>query len=224
MDMGNGSGGGECQISMLWNWYTIDSCFLASGWHNRSQGAFAASCIGVILMVVALEAIRRLGKMYDERILRQFRRKAAQARHSKAAEAHNPAYNSTSDIGNPGTGTKNVTPPPQPPMQHIMVGGDSAAAERGEGSLSNSATAVTFRADPGQQLLRALIHAMTFGLAYLIMLLAMSYNGYIIICIIIGAFLGKFLCDWMSQTVVIGGDSPREKFAEGIEEPTVCCG
>src|SRR5438128_1500329 len=28
---------------MLWNWYTIDSCFLASSWKITSTGAFAGS-------------------------------------------------------------------------------------------------------------------------------------------------------------------------------------
>jgi hypothetical protein len=26
------------QISMLWNWYTVDSCFLSTQWHIRSKG------------------------------------------------------------------------------------------------------------------------------------------------------------------------------------------
>jgi copper transporter 1 len=88
---------------------------------------------------------------------------------------------------------------------------------------------VTFRASPLQQFVRAVIHTATFGLAYLIMLLAMYYNGYIIISILIGALLGKFLCDWMTRTVVIGalGDGVVKSgngAAAGIEEPTVCCG
>lgn len=35
-----------------------------------------------------------------------------------------------------------------------------------------------------------------FAVAYFIMLLAMYYNGYIIISIIIGAFLGAFIFSW----------------------------
>lgn len=47
-----------------------------------------------------------------------------------------------------------------------------------------------------QQVIRALIHMLQFAVAYFIMLLAMYYNGYIIICIIIGAFLGSFIFSW----------------------------
>lgn len=58
---------------MLWNWYTVDSCFIASSWHVRSSGAFAGSCIGVILLVIALEFIRRTQREYDAYIFRQWK-------------------------------------------------------------------------------------------------------------------------------------------------------
>ena len=44
---------------MLWNWYTVDSCFIASSWHVTSRGAFAGSCIGVVLLVLLLELLQR---------------------------------------------------------------------------------------------------------------------------------------------------------------------
>ena len=47
-----------------------------------------------------------------------------------------------------------------------------------------------------QQAVRAALHMVEFAVAYFIMLLAMYYNGYIIICILIGAFLGYFAFDW----------------------------
>lgn len=53
-----------------------------------------------------------------------------------------------------------------------------------------------FRPSLLQQLIRATIHMVTFGVAYIIMLLAMYYNGYFIICILIGAFLGSFIFSW----------------------------
>lgn len=58
---------------MLWNWYTIDSCFIAESWHVRSRGAFAGTCIGVILLVISLELVRRAHREYDAWIFRQWR-------------------------------------------------------------------------------------------------------------------------------------------------------
>jgi len=34
---------------MLWNWYSLDACFLSHAWQITSHAAFAATCIGVIL-------------------------------------------------------------------------------------------------------------------------------------------------------------------------------
>jgi copper transporter 1 len=57
--------------------YTVDSCFLATSWHVTSNGMFAGACIGVILLVILLEFLRRLGKEYDRNILRDHQRKIA---------------------------------------------------------------------------------------------------------------------------------------------------
>ncbi|KAH6854681.1 putative high affinity copper protein [Chaetomium sp. MPI-CAGE-AT-0009] len=197
---GSGSAGPECKISMLWNWYTIDACFLTSSWQIASHGAFAATCLGVILMVVVLEGLRRLGKEYDEHIQRDFAARVALITNVPAAAAPADAAGSSCPAAVPGRTAEEAQAP----------------------------RTVTFRVSPLQQFVRALIHAATFGLAYIVMLLAMYYNGYIIICILIGALLGKFLCDWMTRTVVIGGvENGTVKggnTAAGVEEPSVCCG
>lgn len=55
------------------------------------------------------------------------------------------------------------------------------------------------RANPGscpnwwQQAVRALLYVLQYAGAYFVMLLAMYYNGYIIICIFIGGFIGHYL-------------------------------
>lgn len=200
---------------MLWNWYTIDSCFLAESWHVGSNGAFAASCIGTILLVMILEALRRVGKEYDDWILRGFQARAAQARLGYSQSQPSPSSSSSSATGNPSKGaTAKVTPA-------------SAAWKRlgGAGTAAGAAgRAVVFRVSPLQQFFRAVIHAAALGLAYIVMLLVMSYNGYIIICVIIGGGLGKFFCDWMTRQYIIDGDGlGEEEGAAGIEEPSVCC-
>lgn len=53
-----------------------------------------------------------------------------------------------------------------------------------------------YRPSPMEQVIRALLHMLQFAVAYIIMLLAMYFNGYIIICIFIGAFLGSLIFSW----------------------------
>lgn len=196
----------DTHVQMLWNWYTIDSCFLAESWHISSSGAFAASCIGTILLVMVLEALRRLGKEYDDSILRGFRAGAASL--SDSYPSSRPASLKGGSSG--GNAAK--------------VGVETTVA----GPASSGGRMVVFRASPLQQVIRSLIHAVTLGLAYIIMLLVMSYNGYIIICVIIGGGLGKFFCDWMTRKVLIVGngavDVGSDENSAGIEEPSVCCG
>ncbi|GAB0136486.1 hypothetical protein EsDP_00004786 [Epichloe bromicola] len=177
MDMHShvGPEGAGCKISMLWNWYTIDACFLTPDWHITNNGMFAATCVGVILLVMLVELFRRLGKEYDAFVLRQFRREAD------------------------------------------ADGGSFAPRGRGR-------AVVTFRATFLQQLARSVLHALTFGAAYMIMLLAMYFNGYVIICIFVGAGLGKFFCDWLEVKMDVGATHREDDAVKGIEEPSVCCG
>ncbi|KAJ6032510.1 high affinity copper transporter [Penicillium herquei] len=156
---------------MLFNWYTIDACFLSSGWQIKNRGMFAVTCIGVILLVILVEGFRRLGKEYDLFLTRQCQRQAS------------------------------------------ILGAKNGA---------NTGGHIRLRVTPLQQLARAVIHAVTFGGAYIIMLLAMYFNVYLIICIFIGAGLGKFLCDWMVVQVYL--EDARMIEVKGVEETTICCG
>ncbi|KAI5844259.1 high affinity copper transporter [Tricharina praecox] len=60
-----------CQMQMLWNWSTLNSCFLSSSWHIRSHSQFAGSCVGVFLLVVLIEGLRRGGREWDRWIVRR---------------------------------------------------------------------------------------------------------------------------------------------------------
>ncbi|KAG7140817.1 Copper transport protein ctr4 like [Verticillium longisporum] len=162
MDMSAMMGG--CKISMLWNWQTIDSCFISESWHVTSTGMFAGSCIGVVLLVLSLEALRRAGKEYDRYLIRS---------HAAGVVARAGPFAAASN--------------------------DSASGGKNSGEGA------------------APLGAGGFAVAYFVMLLAMYYNGYIIICIFIGAYLGSFIFHWEK----IGGSTGPTSAGESS---TVCCG
>lgn len=56
---------------MLFNLNTVGSCFLSSEWQITSTGMFAGSCIGVFLLGMVLEFLRRSIKEYDRFLVRQ---------------------------------------------------------------------------------------------------------------------------------------------------------
>lgn len=147
---------------------------------------FAGSCIGVILLVILLEFLRRAGKEYDRYIVAQYTRSLA------------PTSNAPSSSASSTDAAKNATT-------------SAAACAPGAGPAK-------FRPNVLQQSVRALLHMLQFAVAYFVMLLAMYYNGYIIICIFIGAYLGYFIFGWESFTVSRGGGDRME------ENVTVCCG
>lgn len=211
MDMG-GEGSNACKISMLWNWYTIDACFLAEGWHIRNNGMFAATCIGVALMTLCLEALRRAGREYDVIIAKQW-------------QAHARTITKRISLDN------NSLESPNLPTLTQKADSDEIASSSGSAHQTQSLpniksqypSSIAFRATPLQQLIRAILHAATFGLAYILMLLVMYFNGYIIISIILGAGLGKFVCDWMSATIPIGARDEQVILHSSTDDPAVCC-
>ncbi|KAG6000461.1 hypothetical protein E4U21_005415 [Claviceps maximensis] len=172
--MGRGNG---CKISMLFNLYTIDSCFLSSQWHVTSNAAFAGSCIAVFFLAIVLEMLRRSIKEYDRYLIRQHR-----SRHQASciSAAHAPPSSS---------------------------GKQSAAASAAATKTAATSDGVPpFRPSAAQQAVRAFLHLMAFFVGYILMLLAMYYNGYILICIFLGAFVGAFLFQW--ETLLSGDKAP----------------
>ena len=175
---------------MLWNWYTLDACFLANSWHITSAGMFGGSCIGVIALVMLLEFIRRVQREYDAYVLR---RSSSSSRHlstfhgQKQRQQRLSGEDSSSSSSSSGAAAdKNgdgKTPRVQTAEAGVGDGGASGSGKIGGGLLL-------------AQTIRAFIYTCQFAVAYIVMLLAMYYNGYIIICIFIGAFLGHFTFGW----------------------------
>lgn len=167
---------------MLWNWNTVDSCFIAESWHITSRGMFAGSCIGAILLVITLEMLRRAVKEWDRYLLRQH---TANFQGSSSAPA-------------------------------VVAGGSSDGGTKDVAACATPLALPPFRPNIWQQAIRALLHMVQFAVAYFVMLLAMYYNGYIIICIFIGAYLGSFIFHWEALTPPGNTSAAREA--------TVCCG
>lgn len=146
-------------MQMLWNWYTIDSCFIARSWHVRSSGAFAGSCIGVILLVISLEFLRRAQRELD----RYFRRvnSSSVSSHQPSAAAAQPTGEESGSSASSGRSGKGLT-----------------AAVTGRGLVEGGRmTTVVGPLKWWQQLVRSALFMVQFAVGYFVMLLAMYYNG-----------------------------------------------
>lgn len=158
----------SCKISMLWNWYTIDSCFIARSWHVKTKRAFAGSCIGVFLLVVASQWLHRFAREYDAALMSSKKRNLI-----------------SQDLKNDSDSTLEKS------STHPIVGTVSHKW------LFTPKSVGGIYATPVEHLIRSILFTLEWGLSYLIMLLFMYYNGYIIISCILGAFFGRlfFTCN-----------------------------
>ena len=181
---------------------------------------FAGSCIGVILLVVILEALRRLGREYDRFIVKRARLRYMYLSDSASSlnAGHTTGTNNQTESqkvqtsganGQNGQGkhgnseTDLITPAPQQSVDakatgdaHQCVPITTAVAFSSTSAAPAQANFGPYRPSIVEQLVRALLHMVQFAVAYFVMLMAMYYNGYIIICIFIGAFVGSLIFSW----------------------------
>lgn len=132
---------------------------------------------------MSLEFLRRLSKEYDRYILRTARKQRSTAL----------PYESASPSLLPSPTRKSMDAADRE-VESIQ----SSTRNRGARDDPSRITAdrIIFKPTLLQQIVRATLHMVQFAVAYFIMLLAMYFNGYIIICIIIGAWLGSFVFSW----------------------------
>ncbi len=124
----------DLSFQMLFNVNTIGSCFFTDKFYIETNGQFAGACILALVLVIALEALRRATREFDRFITSQHVARH-RAQNGGAAAAAVPRKDST-DGGL-------VAPcAPIPPFRPSLV----------------------------QQAIRASLHMLQFGTAYIVML------------------------------------------------------
>ena len=136
---------------------------------------FGGSCIGVIALVISLEFLRRLQREYARRVAHSLR--PSLVKHVRSIERSKDSPDTASEDAKNESSLSSKDLPLRVP---------SPLASRTVGQ----------RISMIQQAIRAALYTAQFAVAYILMLLAMYYNGYIIICIFIGAFIGHFALSW----------------------------
>lgn len=205
MNMGGSSKSGHsaaCKISMLWNWYTIDTCFIARSWHVRSRGGFAGSCIGVFFLVVASQWLHRFCREYDLAIVKRKELSLKSSFSDSESESEKGAASA------PSPSERSPTYAPNPLLH--AVGHSWLISPTVEGITPSFF----------EQLVRSILFMIEWGVSYIIMLLFMYYNGYIIISCILGALVGRFLFTY-NEPMSCKGDNRAG--AESQEMDRKCC-
>lgn len=183
--MGSMGGMGDqpmCSMNMLGNWKTIGTCFLTRSWMISTQAQFAGSCIGVAFWVILTECIRRFAREYDRLIVVNAVESITKSQQDFPEKWIENSFQSSPSMGE-GQGTRSL-----PTHAWGMVFGLPPRALRANG--------IKIRPTFVQQCIRTVLYGMQFTSAYLIMLIAMTYNGYMLLSIILGAMVGYFATTW----------------------------
>ena len=192
----------SCKISMLWNWYTIDTCFIARSWHVNTKGQFAGSCIGCFLLVLSAQWLHRIAREYDAAIAR--RKAMAQEIVDNGSKSVGSDGSDSTEIANKkslmflpaNTGAANLFQPILYALSHDWFWNFN---ERSSSSVAYPSLI--------EHLIKALIFTIQWGQSYIIMLLFMYYNGYIIISCILGALFGRIIFNYEPITCTTRSES-----------------
>ncbi|GME73277.1 unnamed protein product [Ambrosiozyma monospora] len=199
----------SCKISMLWNWYTIDSCFIAKSWHNHTRGHFAGSCIGVFLIVLGAEWLHRLDYEYNLALAK--RRRAQYMAKNPGAGVDGHESDSTEGLkdaaNSPYVNEGYLKTSVMPILETLKHSWYWNFLRKNRGEVYPNAL---------DHVLRSVFFTIQWLLSYLIMLLFMYYNGYIIISCMLGALFGHLLFSYKPLCFCSG---------EVIEHPDArkCC-
>lgn len=207
----------SCKMSMLWNWYTIDTCIISKTWKNSTRGRFAGTCIGVFFMVVATQWLRRLNIEWNNKLIER-----------RAIEKRN--YLKTLGIEDSDLNTKDILTDEE--KEKIINEGYIATAlipilealkHKWLLKWTDKKTTNVYR-NFIDHVIEAGLFTIQWTLTHLIMLLYMYFNGYIIISTFLGALFGKILfgyeplCTCKCSTANDDGN-----FCEGVEDTRKCC-
>ena len=144
---------------------------------------FVGSCIGIIGIVLLHEFLNRLQREY-ERLIQAQQTPISTNHDTRTSHPSIPNGNGSSTNCNHGVDTESRSASTHPPL---IV--EEPQWQRGTCYVR------TLR----HQAVYAAIRTTEFAVALFIMLLAMSFNGYITMCIFLGSFIGFMIFGWDVQ-------------------------
>ncbi|TGO20379.1 hypothetical protein BPAE_0301g00060 [Botrytis paeoniae] len=154
-----------CKMSMLLNFHTTSTCYLHPSLQVHKSIQFLLICLFSFLLPVLLETARRYQRTYD----RYLRSKNVYRIQQKSLET---ADGDEED-------------------KHLLGQNDNLKRADRSGLLEWKWMRIPrISVEAWEQFLRAGIHGVQFVISYTVMMMWMYSNGYIMICILLGAITG----------------------------------
>ncbi|PQE20934.1 copper transport CTR2 protein [Rutstroemia sp. NJR-2017a BBW] len=166
MDMGHGGMdmGGKCTMNMLFTWDTNNLCIIFHWWHIRSTFTLLLSLLAIVFLTAGYEAIRSMTRRYESWVERQ-QGGSITPETVSLTNAKVPIQDSQDEREN---NTEN-TP-------FLFSGRSDAASGASRAHIVKSA-----------------LYAVQNFYAFMLMLLFMTYNGWVMLAVGVGSFVGYFV-------------------------------
>ncbi|KAI0457745.1 Ctr copper transporter family-domain-containing protein [Xylaria acuta] len=171
---GHGGGGGGmpmCNMNMLFTWDTTNLCIVFRQWHVTGRASLIFSLLAIVAICAGYEALREGTRKYE---LWLSNKEGAYNRYQDNAAV--AAANHDSEQGQ-----EQVTET-TPFLGIERIGGGGAGGGSSESPVGQRA-----------RIVKAVLYGVQNFYAFMIMLLFMTYNGYVMIAVAVGAGLGYYL-------------------------------
>ncbi|KAL4810230.1 Ctr copper transporter family-domain-containing protein [Aspergillus unguis] len=168
MDMG----GDQCSMNMLFTWSTKNLCIVFSRWRVTGPLSLLGSLVVIVLLAAGYEGIRQVTRQYE-------------VAHTRRLSAFSSAVAGGNEIADEAVAGIAPEPGPEvgPENQYhayipnasspLLVGGDNRRAVERRGKITMAA-----------------LYGVQVFYSFFIMLLFMTYNGFVMLAVAVGAFVG----------------------------------
>ncbi|KAK2758787.1 hypothetical protein FQN54_003479 [Arachnomyces sp. PD_36] len=177
---------GECKMNMLFTFSTDGLCIIFPQWRVTGPISLLLSLVAVALMTAGYEGVREISRRYE------------------ASQAQKRPFSGTSSSTAVGD-DENPSPPPAvnnnlptTPYQDEFVNGINNQSETS--SLLGSSGRDRMRAERRGKTVTAALYAVQVFYSFFIMLLFMTYNGWVMLAVTVGAFIGYMAFGQSSAT------------------------
>ncbi|KAI1193842.1 Ctr copper transporter family-domain-containing protein [Nemania serpens] len=171
---GGGSGMPMCKMNMLFTWDTTNLCIVFRQWHVTGTASLVFSLLAIVAICAGYEALREVTRRYE---LWLSDKEATYNSHGRNGR-HEDRYQDNERDSEQG---QEQAAENTPFLGIERIGG-------GAGGISHGAS-IGQRA----RLLKAALYGVQNFYAFMIMLLFMTYNGFVMIAVAVGAGLGYYL-------------------------------
>ncbi|EED12265.1 Ctr copper transporter family protein [Talaromyces stipitatus ATCC 10500] len=161
---------------MLFTWSTHNMCIIFPEWRVQGTGSLLASLFAIILLTAGYEAVRNFTRLYEASHTQRLKAFSS----SVLADTETTSGDNSPEEDTRREGLARFT-------NSLLVGRDSKQVLERRGRL-----------------IMATLYAVQVFYSFFIMLLFMTYNGWVMISVAVGAFVGY---------LVFGGDAPATKSA-----------